>query len=78
MKKGSMKMSAYRSTPKHLGRRYGDDEDSVLDSDEEYEREKRNVPARKRPVIFVKALEIYDPSKELIEMLRAKNNVENN
>ncbi|KAL6948478.1 hypothetical protein ACO0QE_000944 [Hanseniaspora vineae] len=78
MKKGSMKMSAYRSKPKHIGRRYGDDEDSVLDSDEEYEREKRNVPARKRPVIFVKALEIYDPSKELIEMLRAKNNVENN
>lgn len=78
MKKGSMKMSAYRNKPKHIGRRHGDDDDSALNSDDEYEREKRNVPARKRPVLFVKALEVYDPSKELIEMLRAKNNVENN
>lgn len=31
-----------------------------------------SLPLRKRPVIFIKAVEIYDPSHDLIEKLRAK------
>ncbi|KAH3901532.1 Sqs1p SCDLUD_003029 [Saccharomycodes ludwigii] len=38
----------------------------------------KNLPLRKRPMIFVKSKEIYDPSKDLIDLLITKNNAKNN